>query len=303
MPGVAQDYKKYLDPSVVSKLGSLDLKARLVVEGFMVGLHRSPYHGFSVEFTEHRPYMQGDALKNIDWKVYGKTEKYYIKQFEEETNLRCYVLLDSSKSMGFKSESVDVTKLEYSITLAAALSYLMNKQSDAVGLSIYSESIIKYLPPKTSRAYFQEILKSLSDVKPLSKTNTATCLSEIAEKIKRRGLVIILSDFFDDVNSTLSALKHFRYQKNEVIVFQILDPIERSFSFGRDAIFRDLETEEELTTQPYQIQKAYRESFNEFINKIKTECYNSSIEYNLIDTTIPFDKALFSYLQKRSRLY
>jgi uncharacterized protein (DUF58 family) len=297
-----QDYRKYLNPAIISKLNSLELKARLVVEGFMVGLHKSPYHGFSVEFTEHRPYMQGDNLKDVDWKVYGKTERYFIKQYEEETNLKSYILLDTSKSMDYSSGE-NITKLNYSVILVAALSYLMIKQQDAVGLSLYSEKINKYFPPKSTRAYLQEILKSLSMVEASSKTNTAASLNSIAEKIKRRGLVIIISDFFDDVNSILTALKHFRYKNNEVIVFQVLDPIERSFSFGRDAIFKDLETGAEMTTQPYQIQKAYRDAISHFINKIKSECRNSNIEYNLIETSTPFDKALFNYIQKRSKLY
>jgi uncharacterized protein (DUF58 family) len=302
MAETGSDYKKYLNPSVISKLNSLELRARLVVEGFMVGLHKSPYHGFSVEFTEHRPYMQGDGLKDIDWKVYGKTERFFVKQYEEETNLKSYILLDTSKSMDYASAG-NITKLEYASTLVAGLSYLMIKQQDAVGLSLYSEKIDKYLPPKASKAYLQQILKSLSEVKASSKTNTAASLNSIAEKIKRRGLVIIVSDFFDDVNSILTALKHFRYQKNEVIVFQIVDPLERSFAFGSDAVFKDLETGDEITTQPFQIQKAYRGAMEEFITRIKTECLNSDIEYNLIETSAPFDKALFSYIQKRSRLY
>jgi uncharacterized protein (DUF58 family) len=296
------DYRKYLNPSIISKLNSLELKARLVVEGFMVGLHKSPYHGFSVEFTEHRSYQQGDAIKDIDWKAYGKTEKFFIKQYEEETNLKSYILLDISRSMLYASEG-NISKLEYASTLVAALSYLMIKQQDAVGLTLYSDKINKYFPPKTGRAYLQEILKQLTGITATDKTNTASCLNSIAEKIKRKGLVIIVSDFFDDVNSILSALKHFRYQENEVIVFQVLDPLERNFAFGNDAIFKDLETDDELTTQPYQIQKVYIEAMSEFINKIKTECLNSNIEYNLIETSTAFDKALFSYLQKRSRLY
>ncbi len=302
MPEQNVDYRKYLTPSVISKLNSLELRARLVVEGFMVGLHRSPYHGFSVEFTEHRPYMQGDAPKDIDWKVYGRTEKFFIKQYEEETNLRSYILLDTSRSMQYASEG-NISKLEYASTLVAALGYLMAKQQDAVGLTLYSEKINKYLPPKASKAYLQELLKNLSDVTASDKTNTASCLNSIAEKIKRRGLVVIVSDFFDDINSILSALKHFRYQNNEVIVFQVMDPLERNFAFGSDAVFKDLETSDEMTTQPYQIQKAYIEAMEAFIEKIKTECLNSNIEYNLIETSTPFDKALFSYIQKRSRLY
>jgi uncharacterized protein (DUF58 family) len=302
MESAASDYKKYLNPSFVSRLNSLELRARLVVEGFMIGLHKSPYHGFSVEFTEHRQYLPGDNLKDVDWKVFGRTERYFIKQYEEETNLKSYILLDTSRSMDFATEG-NITKLEYASTLVAGLSYLMIKQQDAVGLSLYSEKINKYLPPKSTRAYLLQILNSISGIKSSDKTNTASSLNSIAEKIKRKGLVIIVSDLFDNINSVLQALKHFRYQKNEVIVFQILDPLERSFAFGRDAVFKDMETAEELTTQPYQIQKAYKDAMNEFINKIKTECLRSNIEYNLIDTSEPFDKALFNYVQKRSRLY
>ncbi len=296
------EYKNLLDPSIISKINSLELRARLVVEGFMVGLHRSPYHGFSVEFIQHRPYMQGDSLRDVDWKVYGKTEKFYIKQYEEETNLRSYILLDVSKSMQFSSGN-NVSKLEYASTLAAALSYLMMKQQDAFGLTLYSDRIVQYLPPKATKSYLRQILKSLVSVKASDTTNTAACLNSVAEKIKRRGLVIIISDLFDDIDSVISALKHFSYQKNEIIVFQILDPIERNFAFGRDAIFKDMESEEELTTQPYQIQKAYKLAMKEFIGRIKSECLNSKIDFNLMETSTPFDKALMSYIQKRRRLY
>ncbi len=302
MPAANEDYRKFLSPAYVSKLNSLELRAKLVVEGFMVGLHKSPYHGFSVEFTEHRPYMQGDNLRNVDWTVYAKTNRYFIKQYEEETNLKSYILLDTSKSMSYASEG-NISKLEYASTLVAGLSYLMIKQQDAVGISLYSEKIDKYLPPKSSRAYLQQLLKTLAEVKPSSKTNTAASLNSIAEKIKRRGLVIVVSDLFDDVDSVLSALKHFRYNNNEVIVFQILDPIEQSFNFTGDAVFKDIENEEELTTQPYQIQKAYRQAMTEFIHKIKSECLNSKIDYNLIDTSQPYDKALINYIRKRSKLY
>ncbi len=296
------DSKKYLDPAIVSKLNSLELKARMVVEGFIVGLHKSPYHGFSVEFSEHRPYMQGDNLKTVDWKVYGKTERYFIKQFEEETNLKSYILLDTSKSMDYASKD-NIKKLEYGLILAASLSYMMLKQQDAVGISLYAEKINEYLPPKASRIYLHEILKTLNRAEASSKTNTAESLNEIADKINRRGLVVIISDLFDEISSVIKALKHFSYKNNEVIVFQIVDPLERSFAFGRDAVFKDMETEEEITTQPYQIQKSYRDAMNEFIDRIKTECRNSNIEYNLLDTSFSFDKALFSYLQKRKKLY
>lgn len=295
------EIKKFLDPSVISKISSLELRARLIVEGFLLGLHKSPYHGFSIEFSQHRPYMQGDSPKDIDWKVYGKSDRFYVKQYEEETNLKSYILLDVSRSMTFASEG-RIPKLEYASQLVASLSYLMIKQKDAVSLSIYADQIKKYLPPNSSRIYLKEIISVLSKIVPDSNTNTSFCLNQISDKITKRGLVVIISDLFDDPIKVISAIKKFRFYKNEVIVFQILDPAERNFSFQRDAIFKDLETGEEITTQPYQIQKSYRDAMDTFLNKIKSECLRNGVEYNLIDTSTPFDKALFTYLQKRSRL-
>lgn len=301
MPNAKRKISAHLDTSVISKLKSLELKAKAVVEGFKVGLHRSPYHGFSVEFSEHKAYMQGDPIKNIDWKVYGKSDKLFIKQYEEETNLTCHILLDVSASMDYKKKG-SLTKLDYGKILSASLSYLMVSQQDSVGLSLYSDKIQKYFPPRSTKVYLQTLLQGLENANSDSKTDTAKCLNSVAEKIKKRGLVIIISDFFDDVNSTVSALKHFKYKKNEVIVFQILDPIEKDFAFERDAIFVDKETKYELTTQPHQIKKAYQEAMKEFMEKIKSECLNSKIEYNQIETTTPFDKALFAYLKKRVKL-
>jgi uncharacterized protein (DUF58 family) len=295
------DYKKYLDPALVSKLKSLDLKAKAVVEGFMVGLHKSPYHGFSVEFTQHRSYQQGDPIKDIDWKVYGKSEKFFIKQYEEETNLICHILLDNSKSMNFKNKS-NVSKLEYSQVLSASLIYLLLQQQDSVGLTLYSDRIENYTPPKSNKIHLKTLLTSIAKSKSSNKTNTSECLVKAIENIKRRGLVILISDFFDDIEQTLTALKKIHYKKNEIILFQVLDPIELSFAFGRDAVFKDLETDEELTSQPFHIQKAYREAFNEFLNKIKNECLRYNIDYNLVLTTDNYDKALMNFYKKRVKL-
>jgi uncharacterized protein (DUF58 family) len=296
-----RDFKTFLDPSVISKLKTLDLRARMVVEGFMVGLHQSPYHGFSAEFSEHRPYMQGDTLKNIDWNVYAKSEKFVIKQYEEETNLISHIFIDVSKSMDYK-QTGKVTKLDYAITLAAALAYVMIDQQDSVGLAIYSDKVHSYLPPKSSRVYLKTLLASLNQIKAEGSTKTSESLDSIAEKIKKRGLTIIISDFFDDPESIITALKHIYFKKNEVLVFQILDPIERSFGFDRDAVFVDLESGEQMTTQPHQIQRAYQQAMNEYLNNFKSKCLNYGIEYNLIDTSEPFDKALMSYFAKRGRL-
>ncbi|MCS7054285.1 MAG: DUF58 domain-containing protein [Ignavibacterium sp.] len=296
------DYNKFLDPKVVSKISNLELRARLVVEGFLVGLHKSPYHGFSIEFSEHRPYMIGDDLKSIDWRVFARTEKYFIKQFEEETNLKAWIILDSSRSMYFNSES-NIKKLEYAKTLSAALAYLLIKQRDAAGLINYTNKVENILPPKATRNYLNEIIKTLSLINASETTNTSNSLTELAEKIKKRSLIIIISDFFDEIDKTLKALKNFSFLKSEVIVFQILDPIELSFGFKSDSTFIDLETNEKLNTQPFHLRKAYQDAMKDFIDKIKHECLKSYFDYNLITTNEPFDKALFKFVQKRKRLY
>ncbi len=326
------DYRKYLIPSVIARLANLELKAKQVVEGFMAGLHKSPYHGFSVEFAEHRQYMPGDDLRHLDWKVYAKTKRYYVKQFEEETNLKSYILLDISKSMTFnsktssskevseklgllnkirkkknenvgKSETEKISKLEYASYLAASLSYLMVLQKDAVSLTTYDTKIRKYIPPHSTKTNLKLILKELSKVKSQNQTGTAESLNEIAEKIKRRGLVIVISDFFDKQSEVINALKHFRYNKNEVIIFQILDPIELSFLEGNPLTIVDLETREEMYSQPFAIQKSYKEAMKEFIGTYKRECRKNRIDYELLTTETPFDISLLRYLNKRSKIF
>lgn len=297
----SSERKKQLDPAIVSKLKTLELKARSIVEGFMVGLHKSPYHGFSVEFSEHRPYQQGDQFRNIDWKVFAKSEKYFIKQFEDETNLISHIVIDSSKSMDYKHKG-DVTKFEYAVLLAASLAYILIGQQDSVGLIRFSDAIDSYIAPRSNRIHIQNILHNLDNSVPLNRTATGNCLNLVAEKIKKRGLTIIISDFFDSPESIIGALNHLYYKRNEVIVFQVLDPVEESFSFGKDAVFRDIETGEEILTQPYQIQKAYQTAMKDFIERLKSECGKKNFEYNLIKTTDPFDKALLSFFKKRAKL-
>lgn len=319
------DYKKYLQPSVISRLANIELKAKFVVEGFIAGLHKSPYHGFSVEFAEHRQYMPGDDLKYLDWKVLGRTDRYYIKQFEEETNLKSYLILDSSKSMSFKSgdsqlspfssfrrlfkkktepgkDKSNISKLEYASYLAASLSVLMHFQKDASGLVIYEESIKTFIPPKATSQNLKLILSHLANVQSSGQTNTAAALNTVAERIKRRGLVIIFSDLFDDQQAVINAMKHFRYKRNEVIVFQILDPLEMSFAIDSPTIFKDLETNKEMLSQPISVMYNYQEAVKEFIEKYKSACLSNNIDYVLISTETPFDTALMEYLNKRKRL-
>lgn len=295
------DFKKFLDPSVIAKLKNLELKARTVVEGFMVGYHKSPYHGFSVEFSQHRPYMQGDSIKNLDWKVYAKSERYFIKQYEEETNLIANIILDSSKSMDFKYEG-SITKFEYAKILAASLSYLLIKQQDAVGLAIYSNEVKKYIRPKSKRTHLNQILSEINNIEADFETKTVESFNKIVENINLRGLVIVISDFLDDVNEILSSLKKFYYKKNEVIVFHILDPIEKNFGFTKDSVFIDLETKEQITTQPLQIQRAYSDAMNEYLHKIKSGCEKYGFDYNLVDTNTSFDSSMMSFFKKRARL-
>ena len=299
---MAQDYRKYLDPETVSKLKGMEMKARMVVEGFIAGMHKSPYHGFSVEFAEHRQYMPGDNIRDIDWKVYAKSDRYYIKQYEEETNLKGYLLLDCSRSMAYQS-GAPTTKLDYAGLLCGALSYLMLRQRDAVGLVTFDEKIRRYIPPRSKSGHLHVLLNEVAGQEPSDKTDISVALHEMADRIKRRGLVVILSDLLDEADKIISGLKHFRYNNHEVIVFHILDPRERDFAFPREAIFKDMETGEEMTTLPYQIKKHFRGAVEGFANEIAAACRQSNIDYHPIDTSMPFDKALYAFLSKRERLY
>ncbi len=299
-PGNAQ---KYLLPEIVSQIKNLELIARFIVEGFLVGLHKSPFHGFSVEFSEHRQYMPGDNIRDIDWKVYGRTDRYYIKQYEEETNLKAYLLLDVSGSMGYTSHQV--TKHQYAVYLAAALSYLLLKQRDAVGLTFFSDKIHQYLPPKSTNSYIKFLLKALNDSQPRqSATNLSQMLHTMAEKIKRRGLVILFSEFlYEEPEKIMEGLRHFRHYNHEVLVFNILDPNDRFFNFADEAMFVDLETGEELKTQPYLLRHNYQQLVESFYGELKTACHQMQIDFQTILTTESFDKALLRYLLKRKRLY
>jgi len=299
---VSEEYRRYLQPEVVAKLANMELRARLVVEGFITGMHKSPYHGFSVEFAEHRQYMPGDEIKHIDWKIYGKTDRYYIKQYEEETNLKAYLVLDASRSMDYASAGT-IKKIEYGAYLAASLSYMMIKQQDAVGLAVFDQHVTTYLPPHATKGYLRQILVTLQRLRASNTTGAGRSLHQVADRIKRRGLVVVISDLFDKPDEVIAALKHFRHKKNEVIVMHVLDPLERSFVFGSDALFKDMETGEQLMTQPWHIQKAYQREFLAFLERYKRECRENYVDYVLMDTTTPFDVALTEYLHKRQRMY
>jgi len=290
----------YLNPEVVSRLDNLSLRARLVVEGFIIGLHRSPYHGFSVEFAEHRAYGPGDEIRHVDWKLYAKTDRYYVKQFEEETNLKSYLLLDQSQSMTFSSHGV--TKLTYAQTLAASLAYLMLKQQDAIGLALFDSELRRYLAPRAKPSHLDALLGQMSNLQPGPETVIAPVLHQLAESIVKRGLIILISDLFDDPDQIMMGLKHFRHKQHEVIVFHILDPQELEFAFSSRTRFRDLETGEVITTEPWHIQKSYQQQMQQFGEAYRTRCRQQNIDYLQITTDKPLDLALSEYLLKRHRI-
>jgi uncharacterized protein (DUF58 family) len=292
---------QYLHPDVVAKLGSMELRARLVVEGFITGLHQSPFHGFSAEFSEHRQYRPGDDLKHIDWKIYGRSDRFYVKQYEDETNLRCVIAIDKSASMAYASEG-HIQKFQYASYLGAALSYLILQQRDAAGLALYNVEVDTYLPPRSKRSYAQELIKTLENAVPEKETTTSAALHKLAERLTRRGLVVIISDLFDDPSSVLQALRHFRHNRHDVLVMHVMDPREVDLNFSNAAVFRDMETSEELTTQPLHLKRAYRAAVEEFCTEIKRGCHAQNIDYVRITTDKPFDGALREYLVKRHRV-
>jgi uncharacterized protein (DUF58 family) len=291
---------RFLDPEVVSRLRHMELRARLVVEGFLQGMHRSPYHGFSVEFAEYRQYIPGDAPRYVDWKVYGKTDRYYVKVFEEETNLKGVVLLDKSASMGFAGKGV--TKLRWGSMLAASIAFLMIKQQDAAGLVLFDDAIREYVPPRSVRGQMFQLLRTLELVAPSERTRLSTALHGMAERLRRRGLCILISDLFDDTESVMRGLKHFRHRQHEVIVFHVLDDLERSFDYSDEARFVDMETGQEIRSQPWFVKKEYRARVDHWMRDLARQCREHQIDYVPVTTSTPFDRALLAYLNKRSQL-
>jgi uncharacterized protein (DUF58 family) len=294
--------RSMLDPAVVASLAHLDVRARLVVEGFIAGMHRSPFHGFSVEFAEHRPYMPGDPLKNLDWKVWARSDRLLVKQYTEETNLRCHLLLDLSGSMGFKSSRAVMSKLEYAQSLSAALAYLMLQQQDAVGALLFADRPLRYIPARATRSHLDVLLKAVGEAKPMGKTRLGPALHELAERIKRRGLIVLCSDLMDTPADVLLGLQHFRHRHHEVVVFHVLDPAEVDFPYTDTATFVDLESGDRLTTEPWEIAKRYRERLTAWTEHYRRACRENLIDYVQIDTRTPFDQALLAYLEKRARL-
>jgi len=289
---------RYLDPEILQGLDSLDLVAREVVEGLRVGMHKSPLRGFSTEFAHHRPYVPGDSVRHLDWRVYARTERYYIKLYEAETNFDAHLLLDASSSMRYASGPV--TKLEYAKFMAASLAYMIVDQRDSVALAVFDAELRRYLEPSSTMGIIRDIDRELSEAADVPRTDVAAVLHEFARRIPRRGFVILFSDLFDHVEEFLKGLDHLRFRGHNVVVFHVLDPYELRFPFGGGTWrFEGLEREPEIVTQPKRIRAAYMNELETFLRRIRNACERSHVDYVLVDTSRPIDVVLSAYLISR----
>ena len=300
MPPSARE-RQFLDPAVVARLGNLELKARTVVEGFLSGLHRSPFKGFSVEFAEYRQYIPGDDLSTIDWKVYARSDRHYVKKFEEETNLNCHVMLDISGSMAYGSRGI--TKYQYGQCLAASLAYLMNRQRDAAGLAAFDERIVTMLPASARPGHLNAILVTLDRLVLGTETNVSKPLHQLADSLSKRGMVVLISDLLDDPERVIRGLKHFRFRGTDVIVFHLLDPDELAFPFERATRFEDMETQDEVLAVPVVVRDHYLKAIGALIERYKRELGAAGIDYQLLTTDQPLEMALLAYLSTRGRTF
>jgi uncharacterized protein (DUF58 family) len=294
--------EKYLRPEVIRQVARLDLRAKFIVEGFLQGLHASPFQGFSVEFSEHRKYVPGDDLKDLDWNVLARTDKYYLKKFHAETNVTGYLVMDLSASMAYTYRQ-ELTKFEYGICLAAALGYLMIHQQDPVGLVTFDQKIQAALPPKSKRTQLATILGVLANLKPAGQTDVAGCLHQLAAMIRHKSLIMLFSDLLTDPQPVLESLHHLRHRGNEIILFHILDEAEVHFPFDGIIEFEDVETPQKLTIDARNMRGDYLQSLGEFQNYYREECAKANIDYVAMDTSVSFDKALLEYLIQRQRRF
>jgi len=291
----------FLDPSVLAGLDNLELRARVVVEGFLSGLHKSPHRGFSVEFNDYRHYQRGDDMRHVDWKLYARTDKFYIKQYEDETNVRCVILLDTSASMDYSSGGI--SKLNYGVTLASALAYFIMRQRDAVGLITFDDRVKEYIPAKCRQPHLMRILRTLSRVESGMKTDVVGPLSDLAASLSKKSMVVLITDMLDDEQRVISTLQNIRGMGNDVITFQIMDDAELNFPFNEATEFIDMENNESYVTSPAAIRRAYLENFNEFLSYCQKECQSSGVDYCLLNTHEPMDEALSAYMSKRARSF
>ncbi|MBA3884749.1 MAG: DUF58 domain-containing protein [Acidobacteria bacterium] len=298
-PATSRDLR-FLDPAVIARLGTMELKARTVVEGFVSGLHRSPYKGFSVEFAEYRQYMPGDDLSTLDWKVYARSDRHYVKKFEEETNLECHVLLDLSASMAYRG-AAPMSKLEYGSVLAASLAFLMYRQRDATGLIAFGDRIVFRLPASARPGHLHALLLALERLEPGQRSDVGRPLNQLAEALTKRSMVVLISDMLDDPEPVVKGLKHLKFRGSDVVVFQLLDPHELTFPFRGPSKFIDVETGDQVTAEPSAIREAYLRELAGLTLRYGRELRGAGIDYVQLDTSQPLDFALLSYLSARAR--
>jgi uncharacterized protein (DUF58 family) len=313
---LSTDYRKYLDPRTLARISSLDLRARLIVEGLMTGMHRSPYQGASVEFAQHRAYAFGDDIRRVDWKVLAKTDRVYLKQYIEETNLHLICVVDASESMGYGSvggakdgetkhtagegDGKVWTKFDHATAIAASLAYMAIQQQDSVGLAVFDRELKKFLKPSNSPGQWKTITQELTIVPRLAKTGTGHVLDQLAEKLTHRSLIVVLSDFFDDLKGIAQGLRHLRYKKHELMVFQVLDPLEIDFPFEDVTLFKGLEEAGELLTEPRALREGYLEQLQEFTEEMKRMCRGMHIDFTRMNSGDALDVTLSSFLATRA---
>jgi len=290
---------RLLDPVVIARLGSMELKARTIVEGLLLGLHRSPFRGFSAEFAEYRHYLAGDDPTTIDWKVFARSDKYYVKKFEAETNLECNILVDTSASMGYGTSGI--TKLEYAACLAAAIAWLVSGQRDAVGLTTFDEKIVTRLPPRAKSGQLHSILIALERLKAGAKSDVAKPLRQLADTLTKRGLIVLISDLLDEPEAVVTGLRYLRARGMEVVVFHVLDQAELTFPFEEAAKFTDVESSEEIVAVPGMVRAHYLEQLEKLKSRYADGLRAAGIDYQMISTATPLDAALLKYLNARGR--
>jgi len=299
--------RKLLDPDVLARMSRLELVARQAVEGFLSGKHPSPYHGSSVEYADHRPYTIGDEISKIDWKILARTDKHYVKLFEEQTNARATILLDMSRSMAFSGEAKNkknptISKYEYGAFLASAIAYLMLQQNDAVGLVTFDSKVREYVPGRTTASHFRRMIDVMQNATLKDETTIAPILHEMAGRLPGRGLIILISDLIDDVDTIADGLAHFRYERNDVIVFHIVDPDELEFPYQRMTRFRDMEGGGTIIANAQTVRAKYLERMQEFLTQVRGVCHERDVSYELARTDTPYEQLLTAYLHQRSRL-
>lgn len=305
-PAEQIDYRQYLDPRTLAKIQALDIRARLIVEGFITGMHRSPYKGFSVEFAQHRQYAQGDDIRHIDWKVFGRTDRHYIKQYEEETNLQVMLLVDASESMTYAGSDAKSwkkggwRKFDHAMSIAASLAYVALHQQDSAGLAVFDQKVRRFIKPSNNPRQWRIIIDELSTTPKNNKTRTGAILDEIAEQLHHRSLIVLVSDLFDDPAGIIKGIQHLRYRRHDMILLQVLDHDEMTFPFETTTLFKGLEELGELVVEPRALKEAYLEEFKGHTRILRDECHKMHVDYVQVDSSLPLDVTLPGFLADRA---